>query len=151
MKEADAHVDYDPHQLLVYVERPDGTYGGLQTGAFAAKNHLDDFLESRANIIASGIEKLKKGEASPIAYYMEINRMTVADVATRAGLSRAKVTKQLVPAGFAVASINDLQRYAEVFDIAIADFFEVIVPRKSGIAIRRQKTTNPLFTVIEIT
>jgi hypothetical protein len=150
VKEADAHVDYESHQLLLYVERPDGTYGGLQTGAYAAKNYLDIFLENRANIIASGIEKLKKGEMSAIAFYMELNRMTVADLAARTGFSRAKVRKQLGPAGFATMTINDLRRYAEVFDITIADFFQVTIPRKNGVSVRRQKTANPLFTVIEI-
>ncbi len=150
MKEEDAHVDYDLHQLLLYVERPDGTYGSLQTGAFAAKNHLNDFLESREKIITSGIDKLKKGETSPVAFYLELNRMTVADLAARAGFSRAKVRKQLGPSGFATVTINDLHRYAEVFDIAIADFFEVIIPRKNDFSIRRQKTENSLFTITEI-
>lgn len=150
MKEEEAYVDYDPHQLLLYVERSDGTYGALQTGAFAAKNYLTDYLENRSTTIASGIEKLKNGETSSIAFYMELNWMTVADVAARTELSRAKVRKQCVPAGFAEASIDDLCRYAEVFDITIADFFQVIVPKKNGISLKVKKTVNPLFTIIEI-
>lgn len=150
MKEKDVYVDYDQHQLLLYVEQDDGTYGGLQTGAFAAKNHLDVFLAFRSKVIASGIEKLKKGEISPVAFHMDLNGMTIADVARRAGISRAKVRKQLIPSGFSTASIDELRRYAEVFNISLADFFQMIVPKKKGISLKKQKTDNPLFTIIDI-
>jgi hypothetical protein len=150
MKEEDIRVDYPAHQLLLYAERSDGTYAGLQTGAYAARNYLGDFLQQRAGKAASGIEKLEKGEISSIAYYMELFGMTVADVAARAGLPVSKVRKQLLPAGFAGATIGDLRRYAEVFDIPAADFFQVIVPEKDGPLPRRKKTANPFFTILEI-
>ncbi|MBN1577335.1 MAG: hypothetical protein JW913_12325 [Chitinispirillaceae bacterium] len=150
MKENDARVDYDPHQLLLYVEKEDGTYGPLQTGAYAAKNYLGDFIEKRGRIVQDGIEKLKNGQTSPVAHYLQFYSMTTADLAARAAVPLAKVKKHLTPAGFAGASLDTLRRYAEVFDLPLANLFALIVPKKDGITITARKTTNPLFTIIEI-
>jgi hypothetical protein len=150
VKENDARVDYDPHQLLLYVEKEDGTYGPLQTGAYAAKNFLGDFLEKRALIISTGIEKLKKGEISPVGYYLEFNGMTVADLAARAAVPLSRVKKHLTTAGFAKASLDVLRRYADVFDIPVANLFQAIVPKNDNISVTMQKTANPLFTILDI-
>ncbi|MBN1307374.1 MAG: hypothetical protein JXA18_05620 [Chitinispirillaceae bacterium] len=150
MKENDARVDYDLHQLLLYVEKEDGTYGPLQTGAFAAKNYLGDYREKHAHIINEGIEKMKKGEISPVGYYLEFFGMTVADLAVRAAVPVGKLKRHLTPVGFAGASLDALRRYAEVFDLPLANLFAVIVPKKEGTIVTAQRTCNPLFTIIEI-
>jgi len=46
MKEADAKVEYQEHQMLLYVEKSDGSYGPLQTGSYMSKNYIDDFWTS---------------------------------------------------------------------------------------------------------
>lgn len=150
LKEDDARVDYAQRQLLLYVEQPDGSYKGLQTGAFATKNYLSELLEKRSKTIASGIDKLKRGEISSIAYYMELFEMTVADLAARVALPVSKVRKQLVPSGFMRASMDDIRRYVDVFNIPASNLFEVIVPRNKDISLCAQKTANPLFTILEV-
>jgi hypothetical protein len=150
MKENDARVDYEPHQLLLYVEKVDGTYGPLQTGAFAAKNYLDDYREKHAHIVNDGIEKMKKGEISAVGYYLELYGMTVADLASRAAVPVGKVKKHLTPAGLAGASLNVLRRYAEVFNLPLVNLFAVIVPKKEGTTVTAKRTSTPLFTIIEI-
>ena len=45
MKENEALIDYEPHQLVLYVEKADGTFGPLQTGSFISKNYIEDFWD----------------------------------------------------------------------------------------------------------
>ena len=43
MKEKDARVDFEQQELIMYVEREDGSYGPIQTGSYISANFLDDF------------------------------------------------------------------------------------------------------------
>jgi hypothetical protein len=150
VKENDIQVDYKPHQVLLYVEKNDGSYGPLQTGAFATKNYLSDFIEKRQHIIKDGIDKLKKGEISPVGYYLELYHMTVSDLAARASVSVGSVKKHLTAAGFTKAPLNVIRRYAEVFNIPVANLFQMIVPKNETLSITPQKTVNPYLTFLEI-
>ena len=150
MKENDARVESEKHQVLLYVEKSDGSYGPLQTGAYMVANYLDDYLLKIRHIHEECIEKLRKGEISPVVYYMLLNNMTTADVAVRVGISRAKVKKHETPAGFARAPVEVVRRYADVFGISMANMFQVIVPQEKDISIASKKTGNPYLSVMEI-
>ena len=47
MKEKDSRVD-NSHQLVLYVEKEDQTYGPVQTGSYMVENYLDDLFEKKA-------------------------------------------------------------------------------------------------------
>jgi hypothetical protein len=150
VKEDDVRVDYEPQQLLLYVEKNDGTYGPLQTGGYMAKNYLDDFFLKRRNLEAECIEKLRKGEISTVSYYRQLNNMTAVDLAARVRISVSKVKKHETPAGFAKATLEIVGRYAGVFDIPVANLFQIIVSGEETIGLTARKTANAFLSVMEM-
>jgi hypothetical protein len=150
VKENDARVDFDQHQLLLYVEKEDGSYGPLQTGAYLTKNYLDDFFQKRQNLETECMDKLRKGEISPVVYYMLLYNMTEADIAVRAGISRSNVMKHKTPSGFARATVDMVKRYADVFGVSVANMFQLVVPKEKNLAAACKKTANPYLSVLEI-
>ncbi len=150
MKEQDAIVENDKHQLLLYVEKGDGSFGSLQTGAYMATNYLDDFMEKRKNLEKECIEKLQKGEVSPVGYYLLLNTITPADCAARVRLSVSKVNKHASPEGFKKITCDILGRYAEVFGVSVSNLFQLVMIADKEINITVKKTVNPLVSVMEI-
>jgi hypothetical protein len=150
VKEEDARVDFDQHQLLLYVEKSDGSFGPLQTGAFLVKNYSDDFFQKRRNIEAECTDRLRKGEISPVVYYMLLYNMTAADIAVRVGISKSKVIRHQTPSGFAGASVEIVKRYADVFGVSVAHMFQLVVPKDKDLSIASRKTANPYLSVLEI-
>jgi len=150
VKEEEARVDFEQHQLLLYVEKADGSYGPLQTGAYLVKNYADDFFEKRKAIETECMEKLRKAEITPIVYYMLLYNMTAADVAVRVGISKSKVLLHQTPAGFAKAPVELVKKYAEVFGVPVSGMFQLVVPKDQNIAVASKKTSNPYLSILEI-
>jgi len=67
--------------------------------------------------------EVEQGTISPLAFFVDLNRLNVADLAARAGVGRGTVQKHLTPKGFDAATVAQLRAYARVFDISVADFF----------------------------
>ena len=86
MKEKDAHVDLESHQMTLFVEKDDGSYGSLQTGSYLVKNYLKDFWKNMDHFQKTALVQLLNNETSPIAYYMILKEMAAADVAARVGI-----------------------------------------------------------------
>ena len=148
MKERDAKVD-GGHTIVLYVEKDDHTYGTIQTGAFMAKNYLSDFYENRARIAEKCRARLTQGEISPVAYHMTLLDIGEADLASRAGVSCRALRRHMTPGGFAGMTLSMAARYAEVFDIPVADLFQVWRPHAAA-RVRREKTSSPLVVVTEV-
>jgi hypothetical protein len=149
VKEKEAHVDFEKHQLLLYVEKDDGTYGALQTGAFGTKNYVDDFWVKRKHLEKQCLERLCKGEISPVAYYMLLNNIAAADLALRSRTSVSNVKKHMQPAHFAKIGLPLLKRYADVFGVPLANMFQVVVQNPEG-SITFSKTDNPLVVTVKV-
>jgi hypothetical protein len=66
VKEDEARIDHGRHELLLYVEKSDGSYGPIQTGAYLATNYMDDFVQKRKNLEDECMEKLRSGEVSAV-------------------------------------------------------------------------------------
>jgi hypothetical protein len=130
MKDKDVLVDFKPQQLIIYAEKSDGSFGPVQTGSYMSKNHIDDFYNIVDNHNKSLIGKLKKGEISPIHYFMSVEELTVPELAARVGISKYSLRKHLDPKGFQRISVSMLMRYAQVFNIPLANFFQIINTRE---------------------
>ena len=150
MKEADARIDYQSHQMLLYVEKNDGAYGALQTGSYMSKNYIDDFWDKRKRIEDEAFEKLTNSTISPVGYHMLLLDMTPADVARRAGISVRNVRKHALPRYFPAMKLSCLKRYAEVFGVPVAALFSLIVPPAARTAFSIKKTRNPFVAIFEI-
>lgn len=132
MKEHEARTEYEAHQLLLYVEKPDGSYGSLQTGSHIVGNYLDDYMEKRGRFQARCLERLLAGEDSPVAYYQALCELTLTELASRARLNRLKVWLHRKPRHFARMRLNEAARYAEVFNIPVAGLLQVVVQPAAG-------------------
>lgn len=159
MKEKDAKVDFEPHQLILYVEKEDGSYGPVQTGSYISANYLDDFWEKMKHLRLQQLEKLKSNEISPIHYFRMIHDFSDFELSKRVGLPLFKVKKHQKPNYFKRIRLSVLKRYADVFDIPVSAFFQIITleenesgisTEKSEIKVHQKMTANPFVVLTKI-
>ena len=136
----------NPHQLVLYVERADASYGPVQTGSYLAQEFIDDFFEKRERYRLDCLRRLEAGEVSAVWYYQQILGLAEADLAVRAGVSRRAVRRHLTPAGFGEIDLRLASRYAEVFGVPVVNLFQVIATQDGRVEIRQERTANPLLT-----
>lgn len=147
MKEADAKVDH-PHQMLLYVEKEDGSYGTVQTGSYMASNFMSDFQEKQQYFHEINLKAVMEGKISPIAYYMNTGELTIPEVADRTGLRIGVVKKHMQLRYFERMSVDQAMRYAELFGIPVARLFAFI---KSEPGMQLQIQASPSKAVCQIT
>ena len=145
MKEQDAKA-LNAHQLVLYVERDDASYGPVQTGSYLAQEFIDDFFEKRERYRRDCLRRLEAGEISAVAYYLQILGLAEADLAVRVGVSRRAVRRHLTPAGFGEVDLRLACRYAEVFGVPLANLFQVIAAQDERVELRQERTANVLLT-----
>lgn len=150
MKEKDAAVNYKEHQLVLYVEKKNGSYGPVRTGSYISKNYIDDFWDKRRKLEREYLGRVRNGEISPIAYYMILEELTPSELAARVRLSTRKVKKHLQSRYFGTATLEQLQRYCEVFNVPLVNMLQVIVTDKKNLKVIEEKTDNPFFTILKI-
>ena len=154
--------DFKDQQLILYAEKDDDTIGPVQTGSYLAGNYLDEFYHIWGNFEKEWIEQLVKKEISPIARYRSLEELSVSELAARAGLPKRRVKKHLKFEYFLKAKVGDLQRYADVFNVPVANFFQIISTKQDGswnlghnveaakarpLTISQEKTSNPLLVI----
>lgn len=149
MKENDIKLEINEHPLAMYAEKEDGSYGSIETGSYMIKNYIEDFWMKQIHFKNSALDKLKSGEFSPIAFYMEVYNMTEADLAARVGVGTGKVKKHCTGEGFKAVKIELLQKYAEVFDIHISDFFRLDPFPPKDQSEKTIKTKNEFVIIVE--
>jgi hypothetical protein len=150
VKEAEAKVDYPTHQMLLYVEKNDGSFGPLRTGSYMSKNYIDDYWDKRKRLKDQGISLLLSGEISPVGYYMLMGDMTPADVARRVGIGTRRVNKHRLVSHFQGITVSLLTRYADVFGVSIASMAAVTVPAGDNAAELRKKNKNPFVVITDL-
>ena len=162
MKEKEIKVDFKEQELILYAEKDDDSIGPVVSGSYMAKNHLSDFYDIWGNLEKDLIGKLSRKEISPIARFKELQEFTVSELATRTGISKRKVKRHLTHKHFLKASVGELQKYADVFNIPVANFFQVISTsqdaswnigynaaeaKKKPLTITQDKTDNPMVVI----
>ncbi|OFX88533.1 MAG: hypothetical protein A2W99_09030 [Bacteroidetes bacterium GWF2_33_16] len=159
MKEKEAYIDYEPHQLMLYVEKDDGTFGPIITGSYLSKNYIDDFFEKMEKLRLSLLQQLKDNKISPVEYYRVIHDFNIFELSRRTEISLFKVRRHLLVKGFLKAKVSDLIKYAEVFDVPVSNLFQVITVEsrdsetKDGVKdenkykVKQTKTQSPLLVI----
>ncbi len=132
MKEKDILTDFKAHQLILYAEKEDDSIGPVLTGSYMAGNYLDEFYHIWGNFEKDLFEKLLKKEISPIALYKSLEELSLAELAARVGIRKRRVKKHLKYRRFLNARVEELARYAEVFNIPVANFFQIISTKQDG-------------------
>ncbi|RZJ54875.1 MAG: hypothetical protein EOO44_03445 [Flavobacterium sp.] len=107
---------------LLYATDENGEYTttlstGWEPKTIALSNSIDDIKER----IAEARLQVEKGEASPICYYMELNKMDLTILASYVGMWKWRVKRHFNPKNFATLSTKILQKYADAFEISIAE------------------------------
>ena len=154
MKEKDLMIENSEHPVVLYSEKDDNTWGPTLTGSQIAHEYLDDFRGKHRRLDENLVDKLRNGEISPVYYYMLMEQLTPAELASRVGLSKRKVMKHFKPEHFGCVKVSQLKKYATIFNIPIANLFQIIVTKQdsawrnhyeesSAITIEQIETNNP--------
>lgn len=105
---------------LCYATDENGNYTtelseGWEPKTIALNNSLEEINER----IEDAKQQVLKGEVSPIAYFMELNRMDVGILASYVGKWQWQVKRHFKPNVFKSLSEKTLQQYASVFSISV--------------------------------
>jgi transcriptional regulator with XRE-family HTH domain len=162
MKEKDILTDFKGQQLILYAEKEDQTIGPVQTGSYLAGNYLDEFYHIWGKFEKELFEKVLNQEISPVARYKTLEELSLSELAARAGIPKRRVRKHLKYKYFVKATVKELQRYADVFNVPVANFFQIISTKQDGnwnighnvekaksrpLTISQEKTPNPLLVI----
>lgn len=147
MKEDEAKIESQQKQVM-YVEKPDGTYGTMETGSFIVSNYIDDFMGKQMHFWQKHCEDLISNKISIIAFYQKLQELTISDISGRTGISKGKVKKHLDPKGFAKVTVEELQAYGELFDLPVGAFFQVAKDPRMLMSVPMVPTANPFITMM---
>jgi hypothetical protein len=153
MKEKELYIDFELQQSVYYVEKDDESYGPVVSGSQLSKNYLDDFFEKRTKQEKTLREQLKKGEISPVYYYMIMQEYGEGDLASRAGVSLKKLRKHYKMENFIKLRLSQLKKYTEAFDIPMVKMFSLLLTKQENIRkfnVEYSETANPYFVVSKI-
>ncbi|WP_299254206.1 hypothetical protein [uncultured Aquimarina sp.] len=107
---------------VVYAVDKEGKYGKELSSGWDAKTiALNKSLELIEEQLKETIQKIKQGELSPIAYYMELQRMDVVVLSGYVGLWQWKVKRHLKASIFKKLSKKTLKKYAEAFEVPLEE------------------------------
>jgi transcriptional regulator with XRE-family HTH domain len=162
MKEKEILTEFKDQQLILYAEKKDQTIGPVQTGSYIAANYLSELYSIWGSLEKKWCEQLLNREISPIARYRKLEELSVSELAARAGIPKRRVKRHLLHKHFMKATVRELQEYADVFNVPVANFFQVIETKQDGnwnlghnreaanarpLTISQEKTTNPLVVI----
>lgn len=107
---------------LVYATDENGNYTtALSTGwepkSIALSNSMDVVNER----IALAKEQMESGVVSPIAYYMELNKMDLQVLSSYVEMFQWRVKRHFKPKVFAKLSNKTLLKYCEAFNINLTE------------------------------
>lgn len=109
------------HKLMYAVDN-DGKYTGITSAGWEAENiATKQAWDAVDEELAETAEKVKNGELSPIAYYMQKHLMEVSLLAKYVGKWQWQVKRHFKPAVFSKLSADTLNKYAAVFNITAED------------------------------
>lgn len=123
------HVPQDKSNLtknnvkeLLYATDENGNYTttlstGWEPKTIALSNSIDEINER----ISEAKQQVQSGEVSPICYYMELNKMDLTILASYVGMWKWRVKRHFKPSVFTQLNDRILQKYADAFEISIAE------------------------------
>ena len=162
MKEKDIKIDSTKQPLILYAEKEDESIGPVLTSSYMAEKHLVDFHEIWGKLEKDLLGKLIRMEISPIARFKQLEEMSLKELASRTGIPARRVKKHLQMKHFMKATVDELARYADVFNIPVANLFQIIETKQDAswnigyikelamakaLTISQESTTNPLLVI----
>ena len=110
---------------LLYVKNADGKYTtGLSTGWDIKKEALDSAWDDIKDRVENAREAVKKGDSSPIHYFMELRLMDLTVLSGYTGFWKFTIKKHLKPSVFKSLSDDKLKVYAKIFEVSVQELKE---------------------------
>ncbi len=107
---------------ITYVTDESGRYVTGQSTGWDVKESANDVAwQSFEKQIQDAKEKVLRGEASPILYWMEKRMMDTGILAKYTGFWKWTVRRHFKPAIFKKLSEKKLEKYAQTFEISIEE------------------------------
>lgn len=114
--------DRDKVKKLVYAVGKDGKYTGVGSAGWEAENFaMKQAWDAIEEDLAATEQKVKAGELSPVAYFMQKKLMDIPLLASYTGKWQWQVKRHMKPTVFQRLSNAMLQKYAEVFGISVQE------------------------------
>lgn len=105
---------------VTYVVDEQGKYStGHSTGWQVKTEALDVALGDVEKKIQAARDKVMRGEASPLLYYMEKGIMDVGILSSYTGFWKWTVKKHMKPSVFKKLPDGKLKKYAELFEVSL--------------------------------
>lgn len=105
---------------LIYATDEQGNYTTALSSGWDPKTiALNNSLEAINERIDEAKQQVAKGHASPIVYFMELNKMDPAILAGYVGMWKWRVKRHFRPAIFKRLNDKILQKYAEAFSVTV--------------------------------
>lgn len=105
---------------LYYVTDEEGNYTTAQSSGWDAKaKALDESMELIQERMTQAKEDVANGKASPIVYFMELNKMDFSILSSYVGIWTFFVKQHAKPGPFRKLKDKTLQKYAEAFGISV--------------------------------
>ena len=107
---------------LLYATDENGNYTttlstGWEPKTIALSNSIDEINER----IADAKQQVLDGEASPIVYFMEANKMDLNILSSYVGFWKWRVKRHFKPSVFAKLNDKILKKYADTFEVSIEE------------------------------
>ena len=116
----------DDRREICYAVDEDDRYVLAPSAGWKVKNIANDQAwEIIRQQVVDTLKKIEAGQLSPLAFHMVKNQMNVGLLARYVRFNRWRVKRHLKPEVFARLKTSVLKKYAEIFDISIAQLCEV--------------------------
>ena len=107
---------------VVYAVDASGKYSSeLSTGWDVKTKALDLAWEDIEKRIEAARQKVLNNESSPILYFLELRLMDMTILASYTGFWKWTIRKHLKPAAFKNLSEQNLQKYADAFNVSVEE------------------------------
>ncbi|MDM1043666.1 hypothetical protein HX004_00595 [Myroides sp. 1354] len=109
-------------QELCYAVNDQGEYVTALSSGWETKTIVQEAtLEGINARVQEAKEQVANGLVSPIVYFMEVNRMDLPTLSAYVSIWRWRVKRHFKPRIFKKLSAKVLQKYADAFEITVAE------------------------------
>ncbi|MBV8325821.1 hypothetical protein [Chryseobacterium sp.] len=106
-------------EVLYVTDENDNYTTANSTGWDAKKAALDESMELIHERIQDAKQNVANNIASPIVYFMELNKMDLPVLASYVGMWQWRVKRHFKPGKFKTLSETTLKKYADAFGISV--------------------------------